>query len=161
MKRTSLVFGCIFLALAPLRAADKPPTEDDYYKILRYDIPKGEVLEIGALEFMPDGRLAVGTRRGEIWMVSNPLAADPKEAKFTRFARGLHEILGLAYHEKTGFLYVVQRCDVTRIKDTDGDGKADLFECISDGWEINGDYHEYAFGSRFAKDGNLWIVLCL
>ena len=161
----SLAFSLLTLALlaAPASAAPpaKAPTEDDYYPLLRYEFPKGEVLEVGALEFMPDGRLAVGTRRGEIWMVSNPLAADPKDAKFTRFAHGMHEILGLAYHEKTGFLYVVQRCDVTRIKDTDGDGKADLFECISDGWEINGDYHEYAFGSRFAKDGNLWIVLCL
>ena len=50
---------------------------------------------------------------------------------------------------------------MTRIKDTDGDGRADVFETVSDGWEINGDYHEYAFGSKFDKDGNLWVVLCL
>jgi len=32
---------------------------------------------------------------------------------------------------------------------------------VSDGWGINGDYHEYAFGSRHDKDGNIWVVLCL
>src|SRR5438094_116396 len=77
----------------------------------------------------------------------------------SRFAHGLHEVLGLAY--KDGWLYVTQRCDVSRIKDTDADGKADLFEVVSDGWEISGDYHEYCFGSRFDKDGNIWLALCL
>src|SRR6185437_14324608 len=34
MKRTFLVLGCVLLALAPLHAVDKLPTEDAYYKIL-------------------------------------------------------------------------------------------------------------------------------
>ena len=140
--------------------AQNPLDEDEFYKIHRYTTPEGEVLEAGAIETMPGNRIAVGTRRGEIWIIDNGLADNPKDAKFTRFAHGLHEILGLAWH-KNGWLYVVQRCDVSRIKDTDGDGKADRFEIVSDGWEVNGDYHEYAFGSRFDKDDNLWITLCL
>src|SRR4051794_8358695 len=155
---------CILLSIVlclpcPALAGNKPPSEDDYYPILRYEIPAGEVLECGALEFLPDGKLAVGTRRGEIWLVDNALDPDPKKAKFTRFAHGLHEVLGLA--QKDGWLYVTQRCDVSRIKDTNGDGKADLFEVVSEGWEISGDYHEYAFGSRFDPKGNIWIALCL
>jgi len=47
------------------------------------------------------------------------------------------------------------------MKDTNGDGRADLFETVSDFWGISGDYHEYAFGSKFDKEGNLWVVLCL
>src|SRR5262249_34224129 len=122
--------------------------------------PKGEVLEVGALEMMPDGRLAVGTRRGEIWMVHHPLGQDPaKEAKFTRYAQGLHEILGLSY--RGGWLYVTQRPERTRVKDTRGTGRADVFETVADPWEISGDYHEYAFGSKFDKDGNMYVTLCL
>jgi hypothetical protein len=136
----------------------KPPDESDYYKLLRFDLPKGEVIEPGGLEFLPDGKLAIGTRRGEIWMLANPLA-DPKEAKFSRFARSLHECLGLA--AKDGWLYASERGDLIRMKDTKGSGRADLFEVVSDGWEINGDYHEYAFMSKFDKHGDLWIVLCL
>ena len=46
----------------------------------------------------PDEEVLHGTRRGEIWMVHNPLGKDPaKDAKFTRYAQGLHEILGLSY----------------------------------------------------------------
>ncbi len=157
----SLVFLAITTS-APAQGKknpDKKPTEDDYYKILRFTPPPAEVIEPGAIEIMPDGKVAVGTRRGEIWMIDNAYASDPTQAKFTRFAHGMHEILGLA--QKDGWLYVTQRPDISRIKDTNGDGKADVFEVVTEGWEINGDYHEYAFGSRFDKSGNLWFVLCL
>src|SRR4051794_30395825 len=137
----------------------KPDPEDEYYKLLRFETPPGEVLEAGAIEVMPDGKVAVGTRRGEVWMIDNAYDPDPAKAKFSRFAHGLHEVLGLA--QKDGWLYVTQRPDLSRIKDTDGDGKADTFEVVADGWEVSGDYHEYAFGSRFDKDGNIWITLCL
>src|SRR4030095_9853283 len=111
------------------------------------------VLEAGAREFLPDGTLAVATRRGEIYFVDQPLAENPDEANFTLFASGLHEILGLAWRD--GWLYSVQRCEVTRIKDENSDGKADVYQTVSDGWGLTGDYHEYAFGSKFDKDGNL------
>jgi glucose/arabinose dehydrogenase len=159
-----ILFVPVSFAHAQKKKAGEPlPTssEDAYYKILTFTLPDGEVLEGGALEMLPGGKVAFGTRRGEIWIVENALAADPKDAKFTRFAHGMHEILGLAYSKKDGWLYVTQRCDVTRIKDSRGKGKADTFEVVTDGWEINGDYHEYAFGSRFDKNGEIWITLCL
>jgi hypothetical protein len=161
MKSSFGILVIVLSSLLPLRAQEKPKplTEDDYYKILRFDFPPGEVIECGALDFMPDGRLAVGTRRGEIWLVENALADDPHQAKWSRFASGLHEVLGLA--AKDDWLYVTQRCDLSRIKDSKGKGRADTFEVVNDEWGINGDYHEYAFGSRPDKKGNIWIVLCL
>ena len=122
-------------------------------------MPEQLVLEAGALELMPDGQLAVATRRGDIYLVDQPLTETPEDANFTLFASGLHEVLGLAWRD--GWLYCAQRGEVTRMKDEDGDGRADLFETVSDGWEINGDYHEYAFGCKFDTDGNLWVTLCL
>jgi glucose/arabinose dehydrogenase len=149
------------LLTAASQAADPPkPQQSDYYKLLPYTIPKGVVLEVGGIELMPDGRLAVSSRRGDIYMVDNPLAANPAtESTFSRYADGLHEVLGLAARD--GWLYATQRCEVTRIKDTSGDGRGDLFETVSDFWGINGDYHEYAFGSKFDPKGNIWVVLCL
>jgi glucose/arabinose dehydrogenase len=141
------------------KAPARPATEADYYKILTFTPPPGEVLEAGAIEALPGGKVAVGTRRGEVWVIDNAYDPDPKKVKFSRFAHGLHEVLGLAH--KDGWLYVTQRPDVSRIKDSDGDGKADVFEVVADGWEISGDYHEYAFGSRFDKNGELWLTLCL
>src|SRR5262245_19524318 len=115
LSATALLAGAALPAGAQTKDA-KLPSEDDYYKLLRYDLPKGEVLEAGAVEALPGGKIAVGTRRGEIWVIENGLTDDPTRAKFTRFAAGLHEVLGLAYHPD-GWLYVVQRCDLSRLKD--------------------------------------------
>lgn len=133
--------------------------EADYYKLLTFTPPAGEVLEAGAIEVLPDGKVALGTRRGEVWLIDNAYDENPANAKFTRYAHGLHEVLGMGVRD--GWLYLTQRPDISRIKDTTGKGKADLFEVVADDWEINGDYHEYALGSRFDSKGNIWITLCL
>ena len=111
-----LAFFLPFLAL-PLVAAE--PTEDDYYPIRGFAIPEGEVIEPGGFQLMPDGKMAVCSRRGEIWMIEDPLAADVSKAKFSLYAQGLHEPLGMAYRD--GWLYVIQRGELTRVRDSDGD----------------------------------------
>jgi glucose/arabinose dehydrogenase len=156
MRYTVLI---VVLCIVTAAFAQKPATEADYYPIFELPIPEGVVLESGAVELLPDGKLAAGSRRGEIYIVSNPLSSQKDDIEFKLFASGLHEILGLAY--KDGSLYATQRPEITRLKDEDGDGQADLFETFADEWEVSGDYHEYAFGSRFDKQGDLWVVLCL
>ncbi|MCH8921538.1 MAG: hypothetical protein IIA67_00140 [Planctomycetes bacterium] len=151
--------GLVLFALAAPLAAQQNPVESDYYKLEPLPIPSEAFLEAGGLEIMPDGKLAVSSRRGEIWTFANPTAEDLTKVTAQRYASGLHEVLGLA--SRKGWLYCVQRCELTRMKDTDGDGRADVFETVSDGWEISGDYHEYAFGSKFDPNGHLWVVLCL
>ena len=156
MTRSKIIAATLFVLFTSPLLAQK---EEDYYRIVTMPIPQGVVLEAGGIELIPDGRLAVSSRRGDIYMVLDPHAKDPKKMKFKRFAHGLHEVLGLSWSD--GWLYATQRCELTRIKDLDNDGRGDLFQNVSDGWEIGGDYHEYAFGSKFDKDGNIWIVLCL
>jgi len=161
----AVAFGCAVaatfaLAIASARAQDnRPAAEDDYYKIVPLPIPDGVVLEVGGQELLPDGKLAVSTRRGDIYLVENPQSDTPDKIKFSLFASGLHEVLGLAWRD--GCLYATQRGEVTRIRDDDGDGRADLFDTVSDAWEISGDYHEYAFGSKFDREGNIWVALTL
>jgi glucose/arabinose dehydrogenase len=142
--------------LPSANAAETKPTEADFYAVTTLAIPEAAFLEVGGLEWLPDGRLAVASRRGEIWMVADPTGAKPV---WTRFAHGLHEVLGLTW--KDGWLYVTQRPEVSRLKDADGDGTAETFETVADGWGVSGDYHEYAFGSKFDREGNIWVVLCL
>lgn len=153
--RNVLAIGCAF-ALMMRSTAE---TESDYYRIQTIPIPEGIVLEVGATQVLEDGRLAVSTRLGEIYLIENIFAKPPKQIRFTRFASGLHEVLGLAYRE--GWLYCTQRCEVTRMKDADGDGRADWFETVNDDWGLSGDYHEYAFGSKFDQNGDLWVLHCL
>lgn len=151
--------GAVAVALLLVMATSVSADESEYYALTPLPIPEGVVLEGGGIEMLPDGRLAASSRRGEIYLVSNPDADDLEKVSFQRYASGLHEVLGLAYRD--GWLYATQRGELSRLRDSDGDGRADQFETVSDGWGINGDYHEYAFGSKFDPEGRIWVVLCL
>ena len=135
-----------------------PKKEQDYYEIKTLPIPKEIYLEIGGLAPMPDGRLAVSTRRGEIWIVENPYQKSSHQTYYRRFASGLHEVLGLAY--KDGVFYCSQRGELTKISDTDRDGVADLYEPVYQ-FDISGNYHEYTYGPVFDKNGDMWVSLNL
>ncbi len=131
--------------------------EREYYRVVDVPMPKGEVIEAGAFEVLPDGRIVVGTRRGDVFFVSGLDEVRP-EPKYEKFASGLDEIFGLAW--KDDALFVTHSAELTKLKDTNGDGKADLFEVVSDAWGY-GSYHEYAFGSKFDPEGNLYVALGL
>lgn len=160
---TALGAGLLLALAAPgVSAATQAEREAEYYRIHTVPIPEGIVLEAGAIQCFGDRRVAVSTRLGEIWFVDGAYG-DPPTAdgvRFTRFAHGLHEVLGLTTRGD-GWWYATQRGEVTRIRDADGDDRADEFVTHADGWGITGDYHEYAFGSKFDRDGNIWVVLCL
>jgi hypothetical protein len=131
--------------------------EREYYPIVNLPIPKDLVIEAGAFCSLPDGRVAVGTRYGEIYILSGVDEKKPTPA-YHRYATGLDEIFGLEYRD--GAFFVTQSCEVTRVTDTKKDGKANRFETVSDGWGY-ANYHEYAFGSEFDRDGNLHVALGL
>ncbi len=139
-------------------AVDTSAAESAYYRIITLPLPDKVQCEAGAMCFLPDGRLMLGTRIGDLWIGENVMS-DPPAPRWTLWARGLHEVLGLAY--KDGWVYATQRPEVTKIKDSRGGGRADTFETLCDGWGSKGDYHEFAFGSKFDRDGNLWVLLCL
>ena len=137
--------------------------EREFYRVVSVPLPKGEVIEAGAFELMPDNRLAVGTRRGDIFFM-NGVDDEKPQPQFEKFAEGLDEIFGLAYRKDDkgdkGGLYVTHSAELTRVLDTNRDGKADRFLTISDVWGYR-NYHEYAFGSKFDPQGNLYVALGL
>lgn len=147
------------LLLGALVARGADPVEADYYKITTFPTPAETAMEVGSIELLPGNKLALGTRRGEIWTVDNAAAPDTTAVKYTLFASGQHEVLGLAF--KDNALYATNRYEIVRITDDNGDGRADTFQTVCDQWGVSGDYHEYAIGSRFDKEGNLWVALCL
>lgn len=158
--RIAVLFLMSFVCATSVLQADEKPTENDYYRYIDVPIPEGVNLEIGGIAVLPEKRIAVSTRRGDVYIIDGAYATPVVSPKFTLFAGGLHEVLGL-HRDKDGSLFATQRCELSRLLDTDKNDKADLIETVSDGWEITGDYHEYAFGSDFDKDGNAWVVLCL
>lgn len=145
------ILSAIVLLISIPVLAQNDPQEEDYYQIIDFAIPEDYLLEVGGLAVLPGGDLAVATRRGDIFIIENPTSGNPY---FRRFASGLHEVLGLAW--KDGALYCAQRGELTRLEDTNSDGRADLVETVYS-WPLSGHYHEYSFGPVIAPDGSFFV----
>lgn len=144
-----LIIVCI-IATLPVWAQESPK-EEDFSKIMKVSSPEGTLLEVGGMAVLPNGDLGVATRRGDVFIVENPTSLHPY---FRKFASGLHEVLGLAY--KDGALYCAQRGELTRLEDTNMDGKADVIETVY-AWPVSGHYHEYSYGPKIAPDGSFFV----
>ena len=152
------VFILLVLTYSGIFAQNRPLIEDDFYRIVTLPVPEGIQLEVGGLAVMPDGRLGVCTRRGDVWVVSNPYMKNGTTPSYKRFASGLHEPLGLAYIK--GNLWATQRGEVTILKDNDGNEVADEYESFYK-FPLSGNYHEYSYGPLPLADGNMLITLNL
>jgi glucose/arabinose dehydrogenase len=152
---------------------DVKATESDFYRLVTIKTsqasdsrsknwkpaPDSLVLEVSGMAKLPDGRLAVAIRKGEVWLLSNVYDDPPSNVGYHRFASSLHEPLGLLFHE--GSLVTVQRTEMTRLLDKNKDDICDEYETMATGWGVTGNYHEYAFGPKADSKGNLWLTLNL
>jgi glucose/arabinose dehydrogenase len=169
---------CMLLAVgtyfANVRAEEVvKATESDFYRLVTIKTsqasdsrsknwkpaPDSLVLEVSGMAKLPDGRLAVAIRKGEVWLLSNVYDDPPSNVGYHRFASSLHEPLGLLFHE--GSLVTVQRTEMTRLLDKNKDDICDEYETMATGWGVTGNYHEYAFGPKADSKGNLWLTLNL
>jgi glucose/arabinose dehydrogenase len=130
------------------------PGGDAHYRLERFPLPKEAELLVTGMDFLPNGDLAVCTWLGEVWIVQQATGA-PSAATYRRFARGLCEPGGLKVIE--GDIYVVQKQELTRLRDTDGNGEADLFECLNQDWGFTGNYHDFSFGPTLDREGNFHV----
>ena len=155
-KKISIIFTSLLLCsiTAFNQNNNSVQSEKDFYSLKTIAIPEEVKLEVGGLAVMPDGRIAASTRRGEIWIIQNAYGTGAPH--FTKFASGLHEVLGLAYRD--GAFYCTQRGELTKIEDKNGDGRADSYTPISL-FQLSGNYHEYAYGPVFDKKGDMYVTL--
>ena len=114
--------------------------------------------KVGGMDFMSDGRLAICTwdPSGSVYLLSNVSSGDPSQIKVKRIASGFAEPLGLKVISDT--IYIMQKQELTRLVDNDGDGMIDEYQCVSNQWQTSANFHEFSFG--FAeKDGDLYATL--
>ncbi len=153
-KSYSLLFIFSLTAYFSFSQINTVQSEKDFYSLKTIAIPEEVKLEVGGVAVLPDGRIAASTRRGEIWIIQN--AYGNGSPHFTKFASGMHEVLGLAYRD--GIFYCTQRGELTKIEDKDGDGRADSYTPITL-FQLSGNYHEYAYGPVFDKNGEMFVTL--
>jgi hypothetical protein len=122
------------------------------YTVETIQMPPGLTSETGAIEFLPNGKLVACFTRGEVMIY------DPAKKSWSLFAEGLHDALGILVVSNSELL-IMQRPELTRVKDTDGDGQADVYENVTDAFGISGNYHEFNYGPVRDSAGNLFIAL--
>ncbi|RZE69576.1 family 16 glycoside hydrolase [Streptomyces albidoflavus] len=124
--------------------------------------PDGFEPQVSAMDWLPDGRLAVTTwggtdnTDGEVYLLDHVQGdTGPEEVTAKKVAEGLKEPMGIkAVDDK---LYVSQKHELTELSDTDGDDVTDEQRTVAT-WPYGGNFHEFAFG-LLHQDGAFYLNL--
>lgn len=119
------------------------------------DNPWHRNVRLADVAFFNDGRAAAVTFDGDVWIISG-LRGDLQEVHWKRFASGLHEPMGIAVRNDE--LFVFDRNGIWRLRDTDGNGEADVHELFSNAFAQTAETREFAAGMRVAPDGSFVIA---
>ncbi len=85
-------------------------------------------VRVAGVDFFEDGRAALVTFDGDIWLVSG-IDEALQHLQWKRFASGLYESMSLQI--VTGQIYVFGRDQITRLHDLNNDDEADFYENFS------------------------------
>nr|WP_162494616.1 ricin-type beta-trefoil lectin domain protein [Streptomyces ambofaciens] len=124
--------------------------------------PNGFEPQVSAMDWLPDGRLAVATwggsnnTAGEVYLLSNVTGSTgPDKVTAKKVASGLREPMGIKHVD--GKLYVSQKHELTELNDTNGDEVTDQYRRVAT-WPFGGNFHEFAFGLLY-QDGFFYLNL--
>ncbi|MFG3467342.1 ricin-type beta-trefoil lectin domain protein [Streptomyces sp. NPDC047853] len=124
--------------------------------------PNGFEPQVSAMDWLPDGRLAVATwggsnnTAGEVYLLSNVTGdTGPDKVTAKKVASGLKEPMGIKHVD--GKLYVSQKHELTELNDTNGDEITDQYRRVAT-WPFGGNFHEFAFGLLY-QDGFFYLNL--
>jgi type 1 glutamine amidotransferase len=119
-----------------------------------YDNPYRALMFLSGLDFLPGGDLAVCTAHGDVWLVKG-IDAGLQKLTWKRFATGLYQPLGLKVVD--GKIHVLERGQLTRLHDLDGDGEADFYECVNNSWYVGGGEHSFDCCLETDPQGNFYF----
>ena len=81
----------LFYALvAPVFATESSvsfPVESDYYRITTIPLPEEEVIEVSGIDILPGNKVAIASRRGDIF-VGEGVLEDKPTPTWTLYAKG-------------------------------------------------------------------------
>ena len=112
-------------------------------------------IRTSALDFFEDGRCAVATYGGDVWIVSG-IDGDLDELRWRRFAAGMFEPMGLRVID--GVVYVTCRDRIVRLHDLNGDGEADFYESFFADPDVTATFHAFNFDLQSDAQGYLYYA---
>lgn len=106
-------------------------------------------------DFFPDGRFAMVTFDGDVW-IANQVDGLGRPIRWTRFASGLHEPMGLRVEDER--IIIFDRNGLIRLVDRDQNGEADVYECLSDLAAQTAETREFAMGFELKPKGGYYLA---
>jgi len=116
--------------------------------------------KVGAMAFLPHGRLLVTTwdKVGGVYLLDGVTKKSGSDIGAKRIASGLAEPLGIEV--VNGEIYVLQKQELTKLIDHDGDEIIDEYRTICNSWGATADFHEFSFGLVY-KEGYFYATLSM
>ncbi len=105
-----------------------------------YDNPDKALMFLTGVDFFDNGDAAVCTLHGDVWTASG-IDNTLQKIRWHRFATGLYQALGLKVIQNQ--IYVLGRDQITRLRDLNGDGEADLYESFYNGIQTSAERHHF------------------
>lgn len=134
-------------------------TAKDAYVVDPIDLPENNPwrrrVRASDIQFLPDGTAAVVTIDGDVWLARG-LGTNDGALWWKRFASGFHEPMSLAIRD--GQIFVFDRNGIWRLRDTDGNGEADVHELFSNAFAQTADLREFPSTLRLAPGGEFVIA---
>ena len=135
-----------------IRGDEKGPFAVDTLTI-PHDNPFKALFFCTGLDFLPDGRIAVCTCHGDVWLAKVDEKAG--EIAWQRYATGLYHPLGLKVAD--GKIVVLERGQLTKLHDSNADGEADFYECLCNDWHTGAGEHAYDTCLETDPQGNFYF----
>ncbi len=110
---------------------------------------------VGGLDFFDDGRAALCTFHGDVFIASG-IDASLAKVTWKRFASGLYHALGLKIVKDE--VYVTCRDGIYRLRDANGDGEADNYEVFNNDIMVTANFHEFVFDLHTDALGNFYFA---
>lgn len=113
---------------------------------------------VGGMDFLSDGRMVVCTwdANGSVYLLDGVQSGDPSKITHKLIGAGLAEPLGLKVVDDE--IYILQKQELTKLVDTDGDDMIDEYQTVCNAWRVSANFHEFAFGLVY-KDGYFYGTL--
>lgn len=122
----------------------------------RIELPKNPwntPIAVGGHAFLSDGTAIVVSMQGDVWSVRG---LDGDTAVWRRIAAGMHHLLGVVVHDDE--IYTLGRNQITRLRDLNGDGEIDFYECFSKAYITSPSGHDYLCGLERDAEGYFYFA---
>ncbi len=119
---------------------------------LPYNNPWNALFFVSGVDFVTENQIAICTIHGDVWICD----VSGHDLTWKRFAAGLHQPLGLKVSD--GVIHVMCRDQLVALRDGNGNGEADFYECVFNVHKTSVGGHDFITGLERDSEGRWYFA---